>query len=459
MDGGLVSWGQKLPRVRDGGGRIRMTKHGKLTAAVTALLWLAGCGGGGSTSTGGGGTAGTTADFSRMVAGATTSSTTGAVTGTVTDESGDPVAGATVTVTAGGRQGGGVSFSTQADGNGQFAIGNMTPGVYDLAALHEAAGEGTVQVQVQAGQVNQGARPQCRPQGARPGGGEFGGQGGPLVDAGVIVGLVQDAAGNPIARARLSINNRLHAGTGELGAFAFGPLPAGSYTVGCRAEGFIGSEQTAEVAAGQATELLFILEAGDDGTVDVASASLTGIVFDAATAAPIAGAAVVLSDGRATTTTADDGTFSFADLRPGGYRFGVVADGYRPVAFPIRLVPGAELALRVPVVVPSEAIAEVGTLVIHVVDAASAEGIGGAQVSIDDLRPFHADRAGRVELRHVPVGAHNLAAWGRGYGRALATATVSAGETTEVTIELSAAQNHGGNEQLGPPDGAPVTVG
>lgn len=433
-----------------------MRQHRRIAAAAAVMFWLAGCGGGGAgTSTGGGSS--TSADFSRMVTGPTTTSTTGAVTGTVTDDSGNPVAGATVTVTAGGRQGNGDSFSTQCDGRGRFAIGNMTPGVYDLAALHEAVGEGDVQVQVQAGQINQGARPQCRPQGDRPGGGQFHGQGGPLVDAGVIVGLVQDTAGNRIARARLSINNRLHAGTGELGAFAFGPLPAGTYTIGCRAEGFVGTEQTAEVAAGQATELLFILEAGDDGTVDVELASLSGTVFDADTEAPIAGAEVVLNDGRATTTTAEDGTFSFTDLRPGGYLFGVRADGYRSVAFPVRLVPGAELTLRVPMVVPP-VVEGTGTLVVNVVDSTSGEGIGGAQLSIDDRRPFHADRTGRIQLLNVPVGDHNLAAWARGHARGLATATVNEGETTELTIELDAAQNNGGDETVGPPE-VPINVG
>ncbi len=435
-----------------------MSEHRKVVAVALMALWLAGCGGGGSTTTAGGGSS-TAADFSRMVAGTTTTATTGAVTGTVSDASGNPVSGATVTVTSAARQGNGDSFSAQCDGTGQFAIGNMTPGVYDLAALHEAVGEAAIQVQVQAGQIQGGLRPQCRPQGDRPGGGQFNGQGGPLVDAGVIVGLVQDTAGNPIARARLSINNRRHAGTGELGAFAFGPLPAGTYTVGCRAEGFVGAEQTAEVVAGQATELLFLLGAGDDGTVNVAAATLNGTIFDAATQAPIAGAAVVLSNGRATTTTAADGTFSFSAVRPGGYGFGVRADGYRPVGFPIRLVPGAVLTLRVPLVTPAGGETAVGTLVVNVVDAASGLGIGGAQLSIDDRPPFHSDREGRCELRNVPVGEHNLAAWGRGHARGLATATIAAGATTELTIELEAAQNNGGHEQIGPRAGQPMTVG
>ncbi len=440
-----------------------MNELGKLACTAAVLLWLAGCGGGGGGSVGGssstGGSSSDSSDvFSRMESGTTTSASTGAVSGTVTDAGGQALAEATVTCTSGGdsRAARQASFSTVTDESGQYAIGNMSPGSYTLIASHEGVGDINLTVNVQAGQVQQNQPMQCRPgDGQNQGQGDF--QGGPITDPGVILGRVEDLDGQPIARARLSISDRLHAATGDKGVFAFPPLEEGEYLVVCRAEGYEPAQQTANVVAGEATRLIFQLVAGS-GEEPVERASVVGgTVIDRATQEPLAGVKVSLEQGRAEVETGDDGAFLFTDVRPGGLLLSAAKEGYVPYREALRVPAASEVRVTI-VLVAKPTDDEVGALALTILDAETQEAILGAVVTVDGRGPFKTDDAGLIEIGRVPAGDHNLTVAARGYQRVHDVLTVAAGETTEHTYELTPeaeqalpdAGPNGGQQIIGP---------
>ncbi len=74
-------------------------------------------------------------------------------------------------------------------------------------------------------------------------------------------------------------------------------------------------------------------------------AAVGGVVVDAETAAPIAGAVVTLEETALQTTTGDDGAFRMADLPAGPLRFGMRHPGFRPLYHDLTLATSEELAL------------------------------------------------------------------------------------------------------------------
>ena len=430
-------------------------------AVLAVALWLAGCGGGtGSTATNDGGTSGLVPDqsaFSRMDSSTTTSSTDGALTGITTDAGGNPVGSCTVTVT--GSSAGRAttaSFSTLSGPSGQFEIGNMQPGQYHVGAAHESFGVAESEVHIKAGQLADLGHQQLQAGGGfggQQGQGSFNQAGAPLADAGSIVGKVTAPNGDPVADARLRIGERLHACTGELGAFAFPPLPEGTYAVECRAEGFATARQDASVVPGEATQLVFQLEVGDSDSDPVAgTGTVTGTVTDADTGDPLAGAAVELRTGRAEQTTAADGTFTFTDVPAGGGWLRVNAEGYLPLRIPLRLPDGASIDVPIELVTkPDPTTQATGTILVTVLDDTTGDPIDGAQVSIDGRGRIAADETGQVEVTDVPVGRHMAIAGARGYQPKRERLEVVENETAAVELRLTVDDG----EWQGPPESEP----
>lgn len=74
--------------------------------------------------------------------------------------------------------------------------------------------------------------------------------------------------------------------------------------------------------------------------------SVSGVVVDAATKQPIAGATVTV-DTVLTATTDTQGHFAFAQVPVGDVDYQVSASGYTPVSAPVRLAPDKPLTLTV----------------------------------------------------------------------------------------------------------------
>ncbi|HEV2146574.1 MAG TPA: carboxypeptidase-like regulatory domain-containing protein [Longimicrobiaceae bacterium] len=80
-----------------------------------------------------------------------------------------------------------------------------------------------------------------------------------------IVGRVTDAVGTPLGGATVSARSAAAQGaersaqTGDTGGFQLAGLPPGRYTLRAEREGYAPAEQTAEVAAGERTAVIFRL--------------------------------------------------------------------------------------------------------------------------------------------------------------------------------------------------------
>lgn len=395
---------------------------------------LAGCGGGGATGSSGGSALSNT--FRAMTATATTSGSTGAVSGTVTDTSGSAIGGAAVTVTGGpvSRAAGTASFSTITDASGSYAVGNMPPGHYHLTASGQGFTDTLADVVVTAGTV---AAPGAlhMPHGAGGGGGDFQ---HPTGDGtlGLVVGVVTDAAGAPVAGAEVTADGAKSSRTNPAGQFAIGNLSVGDHTIVVTAHNYQDATQTATVAAGVVTQLTFALTAGS-GTANTNDGTITGTVTDSSTKAVLAGAAVQFREAKA--TSGADGKFTLTGVRQGVGVLTVTLSGYRD--FGLMLVIAAKSATDVPVPLVAKTIDSVanGAVTVTVTDSATTKAVANAQVVLDGHRPFLTDATGTVSLTNVPVGTYHLVVGAPGYARQWIVISVTAGNTTTQAVALVAA--------------------
>jgi hypothetical protein len=174
---------------------------------------------------------------------------------------------------------------------------------------------------------------------------------------GVLRGYVADAAGNGydlrIAGATVRLVETHQTTTSDANGHYTFTLPPGNYTAEGSKAGYITGRATngtrTVVSGGEAWGSMRLQpEASVKGTV-------TGFVYGVNTSDAndrsrrLAGAAVSL--GSASTTSAADGSFSFADVAEGGYTLAAALDGYQPASLSVN-VPGggsvsAELGLNV----------------------------------------------------------------------------------------------------------------
>ena len=425
-----------------------MRKYGICLLTAVATL-LAGCGGGSGTAST---SSSSSSVFSRMTNSSATSASTGALSGTVTDSSGQVVAGASVTLTVGAtsRQSASAGFTVTTDASGRWSIGNVAAGQYTVTASYEGTAEITSTVTVQAGQVADLGHLQCHAQnGGTTGQAHFGAS--PVADAGPIVGSVTDSSGTAIAGARVSINGAWFAMTGALGKFALGPLPAGNFLVDCGAPGYASAQQSATVQAGEATTLNFTLAAGT-GTTTAATATVSGTVVDQSTGTALAGVALTLGSGRATTTSDSTGAFSFTDVTPGGAVLDATLSGYAPFEVGLFVPPGGTVTVAIKMVVASTSTAT-GSLALAVTDASTGNAIKGAVVKLNRNGPFYTDDSGNLSITGIPAGQYNITIGARGYVKVYDVLTVTDGGTTTLGYALQAqtqALNAGGDIEAGP---------
>ena len=184
-----------------------------------------------------------------------------------------------------------------------------------------------------------------------------------------------------------------HAITGEDGGYAIDGIPVGDYIVKCGARGFVVAHTEASIAEGETTVVNFALEPRTYGTV-------TGMVNDATTGEPIAGAHVRLipSMGGGIETlgagegghglglhavTGDDGTYFMENVPAGDYQARAASFGYFP-------------SEGIPVAVADDETAEVnfeleplefGSLEGTVTDAITGEPVAGAMVRVFPQAP------------------------------------------------------------------------
>ena len=144
----------------------------------------------------------------------------------------------------------------------------------------------------------------------------------PPAATGSIGGTVSDASSteSPIEGATVTAEPGGYSTTTATdGTYTLSAVPVGTYTVTASAIGYVDASQTVEVLENQTVTANFALVPQPTGTI-------TGKVTDAETLEPIANATVTV-DGYST-TTADNGTYTLANLPVGTYTVTASATGY-----------------------------------------------------------------------------------------------------------------------------------
>ncbi|MEU8691127.1 DHA2 family efflux MFS transporter permease subunit [Streptomyces sp. NPDC048665] len=155
-----------------------------------------------------------------------------------------------------------------------------------------------------------------------------------------VRGRVLDGANAPVAQAVITVidvdGRQLgRAVTGADGGYAVSVTDPGTYVLIAAA----GSRQPQAVTVLVGDEPV-VCDLALSGTV-----ALSGVVRDAVDARPVPSALLVATDVRgevvSSGTTAEDGSFTLAELVPGSYTLVVNAPGHRPAALPVEVTAGA----------------------------------------------------------------------------------------------------------------------
>ena len=236
--------------------------------------------------------------------------------------------------------------------------------------------------------------------------------------------------------------------TDENGAYVIEELEAGDYTVRCGAAGYLMATFSVVVVEGQTTVQDIALEPLAFGSVD-------GLVTDAATGLPIAGARVVLhpiyeagpgGEGHwLSAVTDENGMYFIENVLAGDYEATAMAFGYlRNVPLPLTVIEGetttVDLALD-----PLAFGSVEGT----VTDAVTSDPIDGAFVWLvqswvgdgsgeTDWRWHHTitDENGFYRFDDVEVASYRLSVSAHGYVRLTEEIEVLEGQTTIVDVAL-----------------------
>jgi len=241
-------------------------------------------------------------------------SPTGSIAGFVTrNDLGTPVAGATVTLMPG-------NISLQTNALGAYAFTGLAYGEYTLyfsADGYNSYSQSVTVDNVEVTTINAPLEPiQQEP-------------------VGVIAGIVINAWTLVVvegASVTLSPGGQTET-TGANGEFLFGNLNYGEYTVQVSADTFNSASETVIVDGTMGSVITVELTPLGGNPTGV----LSGLVRDAVSRLPIAGATVTVMPGNLQTQTSDTGAFIFDSLNYREYSVGVVASGYNNISQDITL--------------------------------------------------------------------------------------------------------------------------
>jgi protocatechuate 3,4-dioxygenase beta subunit len=266
----------------------------------------------------------------------------------------------------------------------------------------------------------------------------------PIAGAFVVL-LPDDDEGYAIARRpdlpRFTVTN----GDGKYG---FRNIPAGFYRLVVIKAGYAPADRYVRVHAGQVTEANFLLNPIDPPP----TGTLAGVVRDAVTSEPLAGARVhilvdpavdLVSGDRWTARTDEEGYYEIENVPVGEYIVGAFKRGYHPQRREATIVEGLTTGLDFAL----EPLVQHGAVEGTVIDALTNEPIENALVFIPLVPdPFNADpetalhartdENGHYRIEDVPVGLRIVVARARGYFPDAQLAAVAVGETTVVDFAL-----------------------
>jgi hypothetical protein len=151
-------------------------------------------------------------------------------------------------------------------------------------------------------------------------------------EPGTIAGIVSDATRqHPIAGATVTVSGTVYAATTQGdGRYEITDVTPGTYTVNVTATGYDPGTRAGVVVAPEAVTVVDFdltpraIDPGED------AGTIAGIVSDATSQHPIAGATVTVSGTAYAATTGADGRYEITDVTPSTYTLTVTATGYDP---------------------------------------------------------------------------------------------------------------------------------
>ncbi len=243
---------------------------------------------------------------------------------------------------------------------------------------------------------------------------------------GTLTGAVTDALSSaPIAAATIECVGVGTTTTNLVGRFLLPSVPTGTYTVNVTATGYVSASTIGvQITGNTVTTVSFALQR-DIGAIG-------GVVSDARTAAPIAGASVTC--GAFLATTAADGTYLITQMPVGtGYAVSATANGYQGATSS-----GVSVSLGATTTVNLSLTPLLGAISGTVRDSATQFPIISAAVSAAG-QSATTDREGRYRFDTVGVGSYTVTASAAGYvGASRSSVEVLLNQTAVVDLNLTA---------------------
>src|SRR5438445_2174036 len=295
-----------------------------------------------------------------------TSPTTGDVKGIVTDQStAQPLAGVAIRLA----ENAGISGTSANDGS--FHLSAIPAGTYTLQLSRSGYQSRTASIQISAGQtLDAGAIALA-----------------PVATTATLSGVVKDNNAKPLQNVIIAIGSKSTL-TDATGNYLLAGLPPGAATISASLSGYQTANASATFVAGGNYVFSPTLYPNN---VPPPATTLQGVIVDAGTKTPIAGASVAM--GNVTQTSDASGKFVFGSVTAGAFTLTVSAMGYQSVVVNGSAVPGLNdigtVALQA---APSKS-----TLQGHVLDN-QGNPIGAATVQTDGGPTATSDPAGTYQL-------------------------------------------------------------
>lgn len=267
------------------------------------------------------------------------SSTTAVISGTVRDSaSGSPLAGVTISIT-------GQAMTGTTDASGLYLVNGVVPGAITLKASRAGYFDATGQANVLAGQTVNFSPSLVPNTGSNPGG---------TADCRIVGTVTKAADGTPVAAATVTVSgaNTATATTDASGAYVLSGLVSGDTRISVSRSGFDAAVANTRLncspQGNTALQYSPKLYASTQAPVDANTASLSGVVMDAGTNQPIAGAQLTVTTNTNVVRNAvsqANGRFTLSGLDGATAQLVVVASGYGGLTASYMLQPAQSIDL------------------------------------------------------------------------------------------------------------------
>ena len=244
-----------------------------------------------------------------------------------------------------------------------------------------------------------------------------------------VSGQVTDAGtGNPIAGASVNLGGGLTATTNATGDYSISGVADSSYTATVTATGYVSGTGSVTVNGANVPSLDFALNAVVPNTYNV-----EGIISDATTLLPIAGATVTIQGTALTATTTATGTYIITNVPSGNYIVEATATGYAPNTTTVTVSTANVTQVDILLAPLGGAVFSVSG---QVTDAATNAPIVGATVTIAGQTGV-TNSNGDYTVNNVPDAAtFNAVASALTYTSGSISVTMAGGNVTNADIQL-----------------------